>query len=212
MKCADHGCLFLFSYVCRSKRIDSMQLVKLTYGLFIFLVVVIVGCARTGPKSTGAKASVYSEDLSKVRPHYSYVEQKLEKKSTGGSEPIPSKSTTTASSADVTRKLDTLLDTLAEQNKAIKYINGFRIQVYVGNIRSEADAAKSYAYTSFEELMPYVTYSQPTYRVKIGDFMYRSDAEHYLEQVRQQYSTAVILPDRVEIKNSLQVRTATVQK
>lgn len=192
-----------------------MQLLKLTYGLFIFLVIAIAGCARTSPKSVGGKTATYSEDLSKVRPHYSYVEQKLEKKSVVGNEPSPSKSTTPASSsnsADVTRKLDLLLDTLAEQNKAIKYINGYRIQLYVGNIRSEADAAKSYVYTAFQELMPYVTYAQPTYRVKAGDFMYRSDAEHYLEQIRQQYSTAVILPDRVEIKNSLESRAAAVQK
>lgn len=192
-----------------------MQLVKLTYGLFIFLVIAIAGCARTSPKSAGAKTSAYSEDLSKVRPHYSYVEQKLEKKSVVGNEVSPSKSTTSVSSsnsADVTRKLDLLLDTLAEQNKAIKYINGYRIQLYVGNVRSEADAAKSYVYTAFQELMPYVTYAQPTYRVKAGDFMYRSDAEHYLEQIRQQYTSAVILPDRVEIKNSLDARAATLQK
>lgn len=189
-----------------------MQLIKLTYGLVILMIMVVVGCARTSPKSGVGKTSVYSEDLSKVRPHYSYVEQKLEKRSVSGSEPAPSKSTTSGNSIDVTRKLDTLLDTLAEQNKAIKYINGYRIQIYVGNIRSEADAAKSYVYTSFEELMPYVTYAQPTYRVKTGDFMYRSDAESYLEQIRQQYPTAVILPDRVEIKNSLQVRASTVQK
>jgi hypothetical protein len=189
-----------------------MQLAKLTNGLCFLTLIVIAGCARTSP-GIGNKASVYSEDLSKVRPHYTYVEQKLEKSHVVAQE--PSKSTTSKSSPgslDVTKRLETLLDTLAEQNKAIKYINGFRIQLYVGNIRSEADAAKSYVYTSFEELIPYVTYSQPTYRVKVGDFMYRSDAERYLDEIRQQYSTAVILQDRVEIKNSLQVRAAATQR
>ena len=102
---------------------------------------------------------------------------------------------------------------MAEQNKAIRYISGFRIQLYVGNLRQEADAAKSYIYQLFPELNPSVTYSQPTYRVKAGDFMYRADADHYLSQIRDQYPAAVILPERVEIKKGLQIRaSASVPK
>ena len=96
-----------------------------------------------------------------------------------------------------------VLDTMSKQNKSIRYISGYRIQIYVGNVRQEADAAKSYVYQSFPDLTPYVSYSQPTYRVKVGDFMYRSDAEQYLDQIKEQYSSAVILADRVEIKKSL---------
>lgn len=97
---------------------------------------------------------------------------------------------------------------MAQQNKAIKFISGFRIQLYVGNVRQEADNAKAYVYQLFPDLNPYMSYSQPTYRVKAGDFMYRSDAEHYLEQIRGQYSSAVILADRVDIKRSLMIRAS----
>ncbi|TLV01534.1 SPOR domain-containing protein [Dyadobacter luticola] len=105
----------------------------------------------------------------------------------------------------VNKKLDTVLDTLAKHNKSIRFINGFRIQIYVGNVRQEADGAKSYIYQAFPDLNPYVSYTQPTYRVKVGDFMYRGDAEQYLELIREQYSSAVILADRVDIKRSLMV-------
>jgi hypothetical protein len=192
---------------------DFMRLIKVTYGVVGLLAIVLAGCARTGPNKESSRAS-YQEDLSKVRPHYTYVEPKIENKILPQEKTPAPKNVAVQSgrSLDVTRKLEVLLDTIAEQNKAIKYINGFRIQIYVGNVRSEADAAKAYIYTAFSELTPYVTYSQPTYRVKAGDFMYRSDAEHFLEQIRQQYSTAMILADRVEIKNSLQVRISSLEK
>ncbi len=162
------------------------------------------GCSK---KSVVSSGSEYREDLSSVRPHYEYVEPTVGKKPVNPNATSPK----TPPKADpdkplyVNKRLETVLDTMAKQNKSIRYINGFRIQIDVGNVRQEADAAKSYIYQAFPDLNPYVSYSQPTYRVKIGDFMYRSDAEQYLEMIREQYSSAVILPDRVEIKRSLMV-------
>ncbi|KQS34223.1 sporulation protein [Dyadobacter sp. Leaf189] len=141
-----------------------------------------------------------------MRPRYEYVEPVFDKAVT---ETAPKAGTAPKTDVDkplyVNKKLDTVLDTLAKHNKSIRYINGYRIQLYVGNVRQEADGAKSYIYQAFPDLNPYVSYSQPTYRVKAGDFMYRSDAEQYLDLIKEQYASAVILPDRVDIKRSLNV-------
>ncbi|WP_229208039.1 SPOR domain-containing protein [Dyadobacter beijingensis] len=171
-------------------------------------IILISGCSK---KSVVSSGSDYKEDLSAVRPRYEYVEPTIV---TRPEPAAPSKSTNTVK-ADVdkplyvNKKLESVLDTLAKQNKAIRYINGFRIQIYVGNVRQEADNAKSYVYQAFPDLNPYVSYSQPTYRVKVGDFMYRSDAEQYLDMIREQYASAVILADRVDIKRSLLVNAAS---
>ncbi|MBE9466071.1 SPOR domain-containing protein [Dyadobacter subterraneus] len=160
------------------------------------------GCSK---KTTANISSAdYREDLTSVRPRFDYVEPVAEKKAE--SRPADNVYKTSDKPLYVNKRLQTVLDTLAQQNKAIRYISGYRIQLYVGNVRQEADNAKSYIYSSFPDLNPYVSYSQPTYRVKAGDFMYRSDAEQYLEQIRGQYSSAVILADRVEIKRSLMIR------
>ncbi|GLU50982.1 SPOR domain-containing protein [Dyadobacter frigoris] len=161
------------------------------------------GCSK---KTTANISSAdYREDLTSVRPRFDYVEPVVEKK-TESRKPVDNIYKSSDKPLYVNKKLQTVLDTLAQQNKAIKYISGYRIQLYVGNIRQEADNAKSYIYQLFPDLNPYVSYSQPTYRVKAGDFMYRSDAEQYLEQIRGQYSSAVILADRVEIKRSLMIK------
>lgn len=175
---------------------------KITLLAIPLALLALSGCSK---KTTANISSAdYREDLTSVRPRFDYVEPVVEKKA--DLRPAENVYKNSDKPLYINKKLQTVLDTLAQQNKAIRYISGYRIQLYVGNIRQEADNAKSYIYQLFPDLNPYVSYSQPTYRVKAGDFMYRSDAEQYLEQIRGQYSSAVILADRVEIKRSLLIR------
>lgn len=175
---------------------------KITLLAITLALLALSGCSK---KTTANISSAdYREDLTSVRPRFDYVEPVVEKKA--DIRPTDNVYKNSDKPLYINKKLQTVLDTLAQQNKAIRYISGYRIQLYVGNVRQEADNAKSYIYQLFPDLNPYVSYSQPTYRVKAGDFMYRSDAEQYLEQIRGQYSSAVILADRVEIKRSLLIR------
>ena len=181
------------------------------YSILIFLITGIVAVSGCTKKSVStASKNRYEEELGKVRPHYTYVEPVIEKpKEPERKDPPPRyRPSKSEEPLYINKRLEAALDAMAEQNRAIRYISGFRIQMYVGNVRQEADNAKSYVYQLFPELNPYVTYSQPSYRVKVGDFMYRADAEEYLAQVRQQYPSAVILPERVEIKKGLEIRAS----
>lgn len=198
----------LFKFVSSVTMIQDMTLKKKFLWALHLGIILISGCAK---KSVVSSGSEYREDLSAVRPRYEYVEPAIV---TRPETAAPAKNTNAPkATADkplyVNRKLESALDTLARQNKAIRYINGFRIQIYVGNVRQEADNAKSYVYQAFPDLNPYVSYTQPTYRVKVGDFMYRSDAEQYLDLIREQYASAVILADRVDIKRSLMINAAS---
>ncbi|GAB2764981.1 hypothetical protein GCM10027275_02790 [Rhabdobacter roseus] len=175
------------------------------------LAAILSSCG--GKSLIGKSKSTYREDLSKVRPRYTYVEPVTEKYTPAQpSQPSRKPAVKEEPPLHVNKRLEAILDTIAEQNRAIRYVNGYRIQIYVGNVRQEADAAKSFTYQTFPELNAYMSYSQPTYRVKVGDFMYRADAEQYLELVRPQYSTAIILSDRVEIKRSLDVKVSAETK
>lgn len=181
------------------------------YGILICLATAIVAGSGCTKKTVSiASKERYEEELGKTRTHYPYVEPVIEKPQAPEKKDPPPRYRPSKSEEPlyINKRLEAVLDTMAEQNRAIRYISGFRIQLYVGNTRQEADNAKSYVYQLFQELNPYVSYSQPTYRVKVGDFMYRADAEEYLEQMRQQYPSAVILPERVEIKKGLEIRAS----
>ena len=177
------------------------------FSILVLFVVGIAGCAPSKPVFTKrpntnppADNSGYDEDLSAVRPRY---------KETTTPETAAKKTEVkkiTDQPLHINRQLEAVLDTIANKNRAIRFAAGYRIQIYVGNARSEADAAKLFTYQSFPELNPYMTYTIPTYRIKVGDFMTRLDAERYLQQIRQQYGSAVILADKIDLRKSLQVK------
>jgi len=167
----------------------------------------LVGCASSKPivykkpiTNTDAYAN-YDEDLTVVRPRYKEPTiaenspKKTEVKRVLSDQPL-----------HVNRQLDAAADTIAARNRAIRYAAGYRIQVYVGNVRQEADNARLVTYQTYPELNPYLTYTPPTYRIRIGDFMTRLEAERYLQQVRQQFEAAVVLPEKIDLKKSLMVK------
>ena len=153
------------------------------------------------PSSNNDK--VVNEDLSQYRPRY---------KSANEPNIIATEKTTPINSSKMTdapmhvnKRLDAILDTIAMHNKSIKFTNGFRIQIYVGNDRKAADDAKIFTYQKYPEIFPYLSFQQPIYKVKIGDFLNRMDAERYFSDIKDLFPSAMILPDKVEIKKGLMV-------
>jgi len=155
------------------------------------------------PSKKNEKA--YEEDLSLYRPKFKSANESTPQ--TSESQPIQATKTTFSDSPlHVNKRLDAILDTIAMRNKSVKFTNGFRIQIYVGNDRKSADDAKIYTYQKYPELYPYLSYQQPIYKVKIGDFLSRMDAEKYYSDLKDLYPSAMILPDRVEIKKGILVK------
>ncbi len=148
---------------------------------------------------------VYEEDLSQYRPRFKAINETGTQSS--DSQPVQSsKSTVLDVPLHVNKRLDAVLDTIAMRNKAVKFTNGFRIQIYVGNDRKMADDAKIYTYQKYPEIFPYLSFQQPIYKVKIGDFLNRMDAERYFSDIKETYPSAMILPDKVEIKKGIMVK------
>lgn len=191
---------------------------------YCLLAALLASCASSRPAATSGRSSVdynrYTEDLSGVRPVYKPATT-ASTKPTRTTATAPAKSTTPAPRRDEPRKtnnstvstvpsinraLDLVLDTMATNNRNIRYASGFRIQVYVGNQRQAAEDAKLLIYQNFPELSPYLTYTQPTYRLKVGDFMKRIDSERYYTAIKQLLPAAQIQPDRVDIRRSLLIK------
>ena len=77
---------------------------------------------------------------------------------------------------------------------------GFRIQVVSTNDRNKAFTAKSTIYQQFPELKAYLLYQSPFYKLKVGNFLKREDAEEYLSAIKQYFPTGVyIVRDVIEV-------------
>lgn len=178
----------------------------------------MTGCAGSRSVTTAVDYNSYNEDLSFVRPVYNTPPPFSSPAASPAKPPVPSTTTSAPRKMEtrkpnvpiealhINRRLDLVLDTIATKNRAIRYAPGFRIQVYVGTQRKEVDAAKLLISQNFPELSPYLTYNQPTYKLKVGDFMRRIDAEWYYASIRRLVESAQLQPDKVDIRRSLSIK------
>jgi len=79
--------------------------------------------------------------------------------------------------------------------------HGYRVQIYNGNDRAKATQVKLDFMRRFPGIRTYMTYVQPQFRVKVGDFRSRPDAQKMYQQVTNLYTPCMIVPDIVEINN-----------
>ena len=70
--------------------------------------------------------------------------------------------------------------------------NGYRIQIYNGNDRNEANKIKLNFLRSFPETRAYLTYHNPQFRVRIGDFRSRRDAADFARLISGKYILMIV--------------------
>ncbi|MDB5013158.1 MAG: preprotein translocase [Daejeonella sp.] len=103
---------------------------------------------------------------------------------------------------DITKdpKIDALIARrleLSKKGQSASQIDGFRIQIYSGSDRKIAYAEQTRFKGLYPQVSAYLNYIQPNYRVQIGDFRTRMDAEKFMNAIKQNFSTAFIFPAQV---------------
>ena len=94
-----------------------------------------------------------------------------------------------AASDTIIVKKDPRLDILSQKQAFINKrtsvltsngkVKGFRIQITSTNNRDQAFNAKAAAQSKFPDQKVYTTYQAPLFKVRVGDFLKREDAERY---------------------------------
>lgn len=74
---------------------------------------------------------------------------------------------------------------------------GFRVQIFLGPSRREAYAEQARFQQLFKNIDTYVTYEEPNYRVKVGDFRSRREAERLMQGLRDQFSNVFIFTEDI---------------
>ncbi len=84
---------------------------------------------------------------------------------------------------------------------ARRIVPGFRLMVITTNSREDAIAAKTKVYTYFPELKAYMWHQSPYYKLKVGNFRDRKEAEEYQKRLNIYFPRGVyIMHDKVEVK------------
>lgn len=84
-----------------------------------------------------------------------------------------------------------------EYNKKNPLIPGYRIQTYAGSSRQRAMTIRNEIAEKYPDYVTYVIYRQPTFRVRVGDFRTRFEAQKLLNEIKPAYSSSFIVPDDI---------------
>ena len=114
------------------------------------------------------------------------------------------------SSSSVTVNKDPRIDLLVNKQIEINEVTtrnsrrsaaGYRILVISSNNRNKVIEVKTKMYREFPELKAYMMYQSPFYRLKVGNFRERTEAEEYLSQIQRIYPTGVyVVTDTIEVR------------
>lgn len=80
---------------------------------------------------------------------------------------------------------------------AIVTTMGYRVQIFYGAGRKEAFAIQSKFKASYPKHNTYITYKEPNYYLRVGDFRTRLEAQKFLNDLRPAYPTLFIFREKI---------------
>lgn len=159
------------------------------YGL---LVVILAGCASQQAATTSHSGSKYSEDLSVWRP---MVEARVDTTHARTTNAV-NKGEVLPAQLAVNGKLDAVLDTINQIYRSRRTIDGYTIQVFSGDKDGALEAKKQLA-LALPDMESELNFITPTFRVKVGQYFTRMDAQRDFMAVKRHFPSAIVIPEKV---------------
>lgn len=102
-----------------------------------------------------------------------------------------------------TAEVDAAIDRFKKYNYSSAGVDGFRIQIFSesGNdAKGKAEKVLADYRSQYELPVAYLTYQQPNFKVRCGDFRTKSEARKYIKLISPSYPSAFIVKDAIHIK------------
>jgi len=96
-------------------------------------------------------------------------------------------------------RLDELINKQKEQNIINQSMHGYRIQIYFGGIRQKASEVRLDFSNRYPDVPSYLSYQQPNFKVRVGDYRNRYEAQKFLKEIDGLFPTCFIVPDEVKL-------------
>jgi hypothetical protein len=76
--------------------------------------------------------------------------------------------------------------------------NGYRVQIYSGINRKDAYAAQSRFNDAYPEMRTYISYTEPNYKIRAGDFRSRLEAEKLMQELKGKFTSLFIIAGKID--------------
>ncbi len=97
-------------------------------------------------------------------------------------------------------RLDSLVALQQAYLKENPKIDGWRVEIFFeggNNSYQQALSRKSSFVATYPDMPVYLTFNAPYYKVRVGDFIRRSDAELFLQKIKSKYPNAFVVKEEI---------------
>lgn len=95
-------------------------------------------------------------------------------------------------------RIDTLIEKHFFLNKKFQYIEGWRIQIFFdsgNNSKKKAIETAHKFLQKYKGINAYISFKEPYYKVRVGDFRTRMDAQGFLKKIIYDYPNAIYVKE-----------------
>lgn len=135
----------------------------------------------------------YHEDLYSLRPKFQDPVDTVQKNNSMIKMDVPV-------THSVNAQVDPILDSINRFNLTRKFIDGYTIQIYSGQNREEAMNTKKKMVTEVTELNAELEYNQPKFRVRVGSYFSRLEAQKDLVRLKHFFPNAILVPEKILVR------------
>ncbi len=98
---------------------------------------------------------------------------------------------------EVDPAISALIHRHVESNVSIRKVDGFRVQIKSSSDRDEVMKTKADLLKSYPNIKTYLSYQQPYFKLRIGDFTSQAEAYKAMKEVNDQFKGIFVVPDQV---------------
>jgi len=162
--------------------------------IIALLSVGLISSCASLKTSSASDDEVYREDLSVHRDSYNMPED------TVGTERLAIRDYSTVTPTnDVTRSLNGVLDASDDFRNEVEFVDGYTIQIYTGNSSDDARKLRGKAISMMEREDVELFYDEPNFKVKVGQYYSRLEAQNDYSRLRKEFPMAIIIPDKIPV-------------
>ena len=78
-------------------------------------------------------------------------------------------------------------------------IDGYRVLIYFDQDKAKSEQQKARFMQMFDDHKAYVDYLAPNYRVRVGNFRTKLEAEKMKQQILEIFPTAIVVKDKIQL-------------
>lgn len=76
-------------------------------------------------------------------------------------------------------------------------VSGYRVQIHFGSDREKAKDEKAKFLKLYSDIPAYENYQQPNFKIRVGDFRSRLEAQKFLKEIKNEFSSSFVVTDEI---------------